>query len=49
MDVNGRPNATLSPCDGTSKYAYIKGGLDVGVNVQLVWTRWIKIIKLTWR
>jgi len=33
MDVHGRPNATFSPCDGTFKYAYIKGGLDVGVSV----------------
>jgi hypothetical protein len=39
MNVDGGPNATLSPCDGTSKYAYIKGGLDVGENVRLVWMR----------
>jgi len=46
MDVDGGLNATFSPCDGASKFAYIKGGLDVGVNVQLLWMRWIKIIKL---
>ncbi len=25
MHVDGEPNATLSPCDGVSKFAYIKG------------------------
>jgi len=46
MDVDGGVNVIFSPCVGTSKFAYIKGGLDVGVNVQLIWMRWIKIIKL---
>ncbi len=34
MHVDCGPNATLSPCDGVSKFAYIKG-LDVGVDVRL--------------
>jgi hypothetical protein len=38
-DVDGGPNATLSPCDGASKFSYIKGRLDVGVNVQLIWMK----------
>jgi len=33
MDVFGGFNVTFSPCDGTSKFAYIKGGLDGGGNI----------------
>jgi hypothetical protein len=35
MDVNGRPNATLGPCDVVSKPTYIEKGLDASVDVGL--------------
>lgn len=35
MDVDGRFDATLGPCDGVSKFTYIEGGLDAHVDARL--------------
>jgi hypothetical protein len=35
MDVDGRFDVTLGPCDGVSKCAYIKGRLDAHVDARL--------------